>query len=64
MSQVAIFFILIYQATLSPLLATFGGCRFSVSCSEYAIHAVRDFGVVHGSYKSFVRILRCNPFSS
>lgn len=38
-------------------------CRFYPSCSEYAIEAVKKYGVFSGGIKSVWRILRCNPFS-
>lgn len=38
-------------------------CRFCPSCSEYAIEAVKKYGIFSGGVKSAWRILRCNPFS-
>lgn len=38
-------------------------CRFTPSCSEYAINAFRSFGAVKGGYLTLRRIIRCNPFS-
>lgn len=37
-------------------------CRFTPSCSEYAMIALRRFGAVKGSYLAIRRIIRCNPF--
>ena len=37
-------------------------CRFAPSCSQYAIEAVLTHGIFKGTYLSFKRILRCNPF--
>lgn len=49
-----------YQLLLSPFLPA--SCRFEPSCSEYAIEALRRFGVVRGGWCSFKRVLRCHPW--
>ncbi len=36
-------------------------CRFTPTCSEYAIEAIRIHGSIKGSFLAFWRILRCNP---
>jgi hypothetical protein len=36
-------------------------CRFTPTCSNYAIEAIEKFGCIKGSFLSFKRILRCNP---
>ena len=50
-----------YQAGISPMLGAH--CRFTPSCSQYALEAVREHGVFMGSLYALWRILRCNPFS-
>lgn len=50
----------LYQILLSPLLGK--QCRFHPSCSQYAIEALRKYGLVRGSWKSLGRVARCNPF--
>ena len=37
-------------------------CRFHPSCSNYAIGAYREHGVIKGTWLAGYRILRCNPF--
>ena len=37
-------------------------CNFTPTCSNYAIEAIERFGSIKGSYLTFKRILRCNPF--
>ena len=37
-------------------------CRFTPTCSEYAIEAINTHGSLKGSYLAFRRILRCHPF--
>jgi hypothetical protein len=50
----------LYQVSLSPLLGR--QCRFSPTCSEYFIQAVRAHGAVRGAIMGIWRVLRCNPF--
>ena len=45
------------------LLTPPGTCKFHPSCSQYAIEALREFGLVRGSVLATWRILRCNPWS-
>ncbi|MCJ2183088.1 membrane protein insertion efficiency factor YidD [Novosphingobium sp. 1949] len=37
-------------------------CRFSPSCSQYAIEAVRAHGAIKGGYLAIWRLLRCHPW--
>jgi conserved hypothetical protein YidD len=60
MKYVLIFFIKGYKKLISPLLPN--TCRFTPTCSEYAITALRRFGTFKGSFLSIKRIFRCNPF--
>jgi putative membrane protein insertion efficiency factor len=53
--------ILTYKRYVSPLLPP--SCRFYPSCSEYALQAIRKYGVLKGGWMSAWRILRCNPLS-
>ena len=48
-----------YRRFLSPLKPPM--CRFSPTCSEYAIVALETHGLVRGSLLAVWRILRCNP---
>ena len=50
-----------YQRVVSPLLRP--RCKYVPSCSEYAVLAVREFGVVRGVILAGWRLLRCNPAS-
>ena len=49
-----------YQLILRPVLGS--NCRFTPSCSDYALQAVREYGAVRGGYLATRRILRCNPW--
>ena len=61
MKYIFIAFIKLYRKTLSKI--TPPSCRFTPSCSVYAIEALERFGAVKGSYLALKRIVRCNPFS-
>ncbi|MDD2464209.1 MAG: membrane protein insertion efficiency factor YidD [Desulfobulbus sp.] len=50
-----------YQYFISPLFPPV--CRFVPSCSQYAIEAVRKYGVFRGTLLAMWRIVRCHPFS-
>ena len=39
-------------------------CRFATTCSEYTYQAIEKYGIIHGLWLSFRRILRCHPVSS
>ena len=52
--------VLLYKATLSPLLGRH--CRFEPTCSSYFRQAVEKHGAVRGSLKGFARICRCHPW--
>lgn len=39
-----------------------GACRFTPTCSQYAIEAIEVHGAIKGSWLAFKRIMRCNPF--
>jgi putative membrane protein insertion efficiency factor len=52
----------VYQLALSPMFA--GSCRFTPSCSAYAVEAVRRFGVLRGSWLAIGRLARCRPLAA
>jgi uncharacterized protein len=60
MRRLLIFLVLFYRATLGQFLG--GQCRFTPSCSQYAIDAVNKYGPWRGSLKALRRILRCHPW--
>lgn len=49
-----------YQLLISPLLPP--SCRFTPTCSQYAMEAIRKHGALRGSYMGARRLLRCHPF--
>ena len=48
-----------YKKYISPALPN--ACRFSPTCSEYAMQALEEWGVIWGLGLAIWRILRCNP---
>lgn len=49
-----------YQAFISPM--TPSACRYTPTCSAYAIQALKTHGPFKGSYLAIKRILSCNPW--
>ncbi len=49
-----------YQLLVRPFLA--GSCKYCPTCSEYAIEAVRRFGLMRGGWLALRRLARCVPF--
>ena len=60
MKHVAILAIQVYRFLVSPLLPP--SCRFDPTCSEYALQAFREYGLLEGGVLAFRRILRCHPW--
>lgn len=49
-----------YQLIISPHLPS--TCRYSPSCSNYAIQALQTYGALKGTILAVWRVLRCNPW--
>jgi len=49
-----------YKRFISPLLPP--ACRFTPTCSEYALEAIQKYGALKGGWMAIRRILRCHPF--
>lgn len=49
-----------YQMYISPRYPP--RCRFTPTCSQYAIEAISTHGAIKGLLLAFWRIIRCNPF--
>ncbi len=61
MKRLFIWLIRFYRRFLSPLKRN-PTCRFSPTCSAYALEAFEKRGFFVGFYLTVTRILRCNPF--
>lgn len=59
-AEILILPIKFYKFAISPLLPP--TCRFTPSCSQYAIEALRKHGPFKGSYLTIKRLLRCHPW--
>lgn len=58
--NIFIWLIKTYQFIISPLFPP--SCRFTPTCSQYAIEAIRTFGVIRGIFCAMRRLARCHPF--
>ncbi|HZX57665.1 MAG TPA: membrane protein insertion efficiency factor YidD [Mucilaginibacter sp.] len=58
----AIFIVLIkiYQYFISPL--TGASCRYTPTCSQYAVEAIKKYGGFKGGWLTIKRIASCNPW--
>ena len=59
--RIGIFVIKLYQIYISPRIGS--RCKYSPTCSNYAIKAIDKYGIIKGSIMAIFRIIRCNPFS-
>ena len=51
----------LYRRVISPAIAP--RCRYHPSCSQYALDAVRTYGLIRGGVLAAWRVMRCNPWS-
>jgi len=49
-----------YQRFISPALPP--SCRYSPTCSQYALEAITKYGAIKGSWLAMRRLVRCHPF--
>lgn len=59
-AQLAVLLIRGYQQVISPLFPP--TCRFTPTCSSYAVTAIGRFGLFVGGWMAVKRIIRCNPW--
>ena len=58
--RAVVFVIQLYRHMVSPLrLPT---CRFMPTCSQYAVEALTEFGLIRGGWLSAVRLAKCGPW--
>ena len=58
-SFLGIFLIRLYQWLILPMFPP--TCRYTPTCSQYGIEALKKYGLFKGSYLTFKRIMRCRP---
>ena len=51
----------VYQRFISPALPR--RCKYHPTCSDYAVQAIKGYGILRGSILAAWRLLRCNPWS-
>jgi len=51
----------IYQELISPFLGSH--CRFYPSCSQYCYLAIKEYGIVKGTFLGAKRVLKCHPWN-
>lgn len=59
-ANIMILLIRIYQVTLSPFIGR--NCRYTPTCSNYGIEAIKKYGAIKGGWLTLKRILSCNPW--
>lgn len=52
--------VVFYRRCISPMLPP--SCRFTPTCSEYALEALRKHGAIKGLWLTVKRISRCHPW--
>ena len=52
--------VIFYRRSISPMLPA--ACRFTPTCSEYALEALRRHGAIKGTWLAIKRICRCHPW--
>jgi len=68
-ASVFVFFVTIYQKTISPRhlknpgAQILKGCKFYPSCSDYAVLVLRKYGAFRGVPKMVIRLAKCHPWS-
>lgn len=60
MKRILILLIRFYQGAVSPHFPP--SCRFTPTCSQYAVEAIAKHGVLKGTWLALRRILRCHPW--
>lgn len=60
MSKFLIYIIKFYQYAISPHFPP--ACRYTPTCSAYAVEALRKHGALKGSWLALKRISRCHPW--
>lgn len=60
MKRVFLWLIRFYRSAISPYKRPC--CRFTPTCSQYALQAVEKYGAVKGGYLAVRRLLKCHPF--
>ena len=60
LARILIGLVRFYQAAISPWLPA--ACRYTPTCSAFAIDALREHGALRGSWLAARRVGRCHPW--
>lgn len=60
LAAIMIGMIKLYQWTLSPLIGK--ACRYTPTCSNYGLEAIRKYGPFKGGWLTLKRVISCNPW--
>lgn len=60
MKKMLIALIRFYREAISPYRRPC--CRYTPTCSQYAMQAIEKYGALKGGFLAVRRVLRCNPF--
>ena len=60
MKKLLLWLIRLYQTGISPYFPS--RCRFTPTCSAYAMEAIQKYGALKGGWLALKRLLRCQPF--
>ncbi len=60
MKRVLLALIRFYQKVISPAFPA--RCRYTPTCSQYALEAIERYGAMRGGWLALRRFLRCHPF--
>ncbi|QUR69485.1 membrane protein insertion efficiency factor YidD [Mycobacterium spongiae] len=59
-ARVLIFLVQNYRHMVSPLRPA--SCRFVPTCSQYAVDALTEYGVIRGGWLTVARLAKCGPW--
>jgi len=62
LSGIVIAAIQLYRNMISPLRPP--TCRFTPTCSQYAVDALTEYGVFRGTWLAVARLAKCGPWHS
>ena len=60
MTRVLVYLVQLYRNMISPLRPP--SCRFTPTCSQYAVEALQEYGLLRGSWLAAVRLAKCGPW--
>lgn len=61
-AKILIALIHFYRVAISPLLGP--RCRFTPTCSQYGLEAIKAHGALKGGWLTLKRVLKCHPLSA